>query len=97
MVPQVIKPSPFVYTPLHGTGGICMPHVLHEIKIGDMMLGVDVQMDPDPNFPTVPYPNPEEDGALDIAMMRADNYGRHLIIANDPDADRFALAQKIPE
>jgi hypothetical protein len=90
-------PSPFTYTPLHGTGGLCLPHILHEIGIGERMVTVASQMDPDPNFPTVPFPNPEEDGALDLAMMAAENNGRKLLIANDPDADRFAMAHIIPE
>jgi phosphomannomutase len=59
------------------------------------MVSVDSQMDPDPNFPTVPYPNPEEDGVLDLAMMSAENNGRRLLIANDPDADRLAVAHII--
>jgi phosphoglucomutase len=72
-----------------------MPHLLHEMKIGRQMLTVDVQIDPDPTFRTVPYPNPEEDGALDIAMFCAENNDRPMLIANDPDADRFAVAQKV--
>lgn len=41
------------------------------------------------------YPNPEESGALDLAYTTADSSGVHLVIANDPDADRFAVAEKI--
>ncbi|KAH8703612.1 putative phosphoglucomutase [Talaromyces proteolyticus] len=91
-----LKPSPFVYTPLHGTGGLCLPKVVEEIGLGSHMISVDKQFKPDGNFPTVPFPNPEEDGALNLSMLCADEHGRDLIIANDPDADRFAVAQKIP-
>lgn len=84
-----------MYTPLHGTGGIPMPYILNQIGIGTRMLTMDVQMDPDPTFRTVRYPNPEEDGTLDKAMFCAENNDRPLLIANDPDADRFAVAQKM--
>ncbi|CAL5866277.1 uncharacterized protein PFLUO_LOCUS484 [Penicillium psychrofluorescens] len=50
---------------------------------------------PDPDFPTVKFPNPEEAGALDLAMQTADQGEMTLIIANDPDADRFAVAEKV--
>lgn len=50
---------------------------------------------PDPNFPTVSFPNPEETGSLDLAMKTADIEGKSLILANDPDADRFAVAEKV--
>jgi len=56
---------------------------------------VTEQQEPDPDFPTVAFPNPEERGALDLAMKTADNLNRNLIIANDPDADRFAAAEKV--
>jgi phosphoglucomutase len=95
-LPKVLTPTAFMYTPLHGTGGRCLPRILHEIGIGAQMLNVDRQFKEDPDFPTVPFPNPEEDGALDLAMSAAEVNGRTLLIANDPDADRFAAAQIIP-
>lgn len=49
---------------------------------------------PDPDFSTVKFPNPEESGALDIAKIKADETGANIILANDPDADRFAVAVK---
>lgn len=87
-------PKPFVYTPLHGVGGLIMPSICSATGIKDI-LAVAKQVDPDPDFPTVAFPNPEETGALDLAMKTADENNRDLIIANDPDADRFAVAEKV--
>jgi phosphoglucomutase len=61
------------------------------------MHGQRGQPDRSRSFPTVPFPNPEEDGALHLGMMAAENNGRKLLIANDPDADCFAMAHIIPE
>ncbi|KAL8788439.1 MAG: hypothetical protein Q9213_001662 [Squamulea squamosa] len=59
------------------------------------MTVVDQQAQPDPDFPTVKYPNPEEKGALNLAISTADEKNVSLILANDPDADRFAVAEKV--
>ena len=82
----------FVYTPMHGVG---LPFMKAAIGASASMMVVKEQADPDPDFPTVQYPNPEEHGALDCAKAAADQSGTHLIIANDPDADRFAAAEKV--
>ena len=87
-------PSPFVYTPLHGVGHATMASLCETLGITDFAT-VAEQKDPDPDFPTVKFPNPEEEGALDLAMKTADNLGRKIVIANDPDADRFSMAEKI--
>ena len=59
---------------------------------------VKEQMDPDPEFPTVKFPNPEEgDSALDLAFKTADENGCTIILANDPDADRLAVCEKTAE
>ncbi|KAJ5725966.1 uncharacterized protein N7483_007323 [Penicillium malachiteum] len=86
--------SPFVYTPLHGVGGLVLPELCSSLGV-DNIVSVPLQIAPDPEFPTVKFPNPEESGALDLAMETADKEGRTLIIANDPDADRFAAAEKV--
>lgn len=80
---------------MHGTGGRVLPDILGQIGISSQMVVVDEQFQPDPDFPTVPFPNPEENGALDLAMKSAEANGRDLVIANDPDADRFSAAQKV--
>jgi phosphoglucomutase len=84
-----------VYTPLHGVGGLVLPLLLHSINNRVQILSVTSQLDPNPDFPTLDFPNPEEPGALDLAMKLADNTGRCLVLANDPDADRFAVAEKV--
>ena len=58
---------------------------------------VPTQKEPDPTFPTVPFPNPEEKGALDVAKAFAEEKGCDVVLANDPDADRLAVAEKDPE
>ncbi|PLN80723.1 phosphoglucomutase [Aspergillus taichungensis] len=88
------KPRPFIYTPLHGVGGLVFPDFCRSVGIDDFT-AVAEQLEPNPDFPTVSFPNPEEAGALDLSMQTADREGKDLIIANDPDADRFAAAEKI--
>lgn len=87
-------PSPFVYTPLHGVGYPTMSALCDQFGINNM-IAVSEQKEPDPDFPTVRFPNPEESGALDLAMKTADDSGVNIIVANDPDADRFAVAEKV--
>ena len=89
------KPPAFVYTPLHGVGLRYMLTVAKELEIDQLMTVVEEQALPDPNFPTVKYPNPEEKGALDLAVSTASSKGVNLVLANDPDADRFAAAEKV--
>ncbi|WP_154793064.1 phospho-sugar mutase [Occultella kanbiaonis] len=80
-----------VLTPLHGVGGALAGRVLAQAGFADVTL-VAEQADPDPTFPTVAFPNPEEPGALDLAFATAARVGADLIIANDPDADRCSVA-----
>lgn len=92
-----LNPEPgfkVVYTPIHGVG---LPYIKQTVEIlglTDSMIAVDQQAMPDPDFPTVKFPNPEEKGALDLAKTVADQHGATFIIANDPDADRFVAAVK---
>jgi phosphoglucomutase len=94
-VSRINTPTPFIYTPLHGVGGILLPAILNSMGIGEGMLNVSVQFDPHPDFPTVSFPNPEEVGALDLAIQLANEENRKIVIANDPDADRFSAAEKV--
>lgn len=80
-----------VYTAMHGVGRALVERVLRGHGYEDLHL-VAAQADPDPDFPTVRFPNPEEPGALDLALALAREVGADLLIANDPDADRLAVA-----
>lgn len=79
---------------MHGVGHATMSKLCASLGI-DGIITVPEQEQPDPDFSTVKFPNPEENGALDLAMKTADNSGVTLIVANDPDADRFAAAEKV--
>jgi phosphomannomutase len=85
-----------VLTPLHGVGGGTALEVLKAAGFTDVTV-VAEQADPDPDFPTVNFPNPEEPGALDLALEAAAKLDADLVIANDPDADRAAVAAKDPD
>jgi phosphomannomutase len=78
------------YTPLHGVGGAVVPALL--TRAGFQVDVVDEQSAPDPDFPTVAFPNPEEPGALDLVVALAARTGADLVVANDPDADRCCVA-----
>jgi phosphomannomutase len=80
-----------VYTPLHGVGGDTVVRVLESAGFATPYV-VAEQHHPDPEFPTVAFPNPEEAGAMDLAMALAQEVGADLVVANDPDADRCAAA-----
>jgi phosphomannomutase len=80
-----------VYTAMHGVGWAPLSAVLQSAGHTDIH-PVLAQRDPDGDFPTVSFPNPEEDGALDLAIEEAQRVGAELIVANDPDADRLAVA-----
>lgn len=94
---QGLKKPWFVYTPMHGVGYEIF-HLIAEqllgLKDGHDYLSVSEQILPDPSFPTVNFPNPEEKGALNKAIELAEKNGIPLVVANDPDADRFSVAVK---
>ncbi len=80
-----------VYTPLHGVGFGLASQALAQARFHNVAT-VPEQRDPDAAFPTVAYPNPEEKGALDLALHLARERNADLVLANDPDADRLAVA-----
>jgi phosphomannomutase len=80
-----------VYTAMHGVGTETIQRVFNHAGFATLIL-VDEQCTPNPDFPTVAFPNPEEPGAIDLALKKARDFGADLVIANDPDADRCAAA-----
>jgi len=85
----------FVYTPLHGVAARLALRAFEQAGFSEPDL-VEAQLVPDPDFPTVAFPNPEEPGALDLALALARRSGADLVIANDPDGDRLAVAVPDP-
>ena len=80
-----------VYTAMHGVGWKTLQLVFAAAGFSEPIAALE-QRDPDPAFPTVAFPNPEEEGALDIAIELAKKHSVDVLLANDPDADRFAAA-----
>lgn len=87
------QPINFVYSALHGVATKSLLETLKIAAINPPLL-VAEQCTPDGDFPTLPYPNPEEPGVLDRAMALAEGHGHELVLANDPDGDRLAVAVK---
>jgi len=79
-----------VYTPMHGVGRDTLVETVSRAGFPPLHVVRD-QGDPDPDFPTVAFPNPEEPGAMDLALKLASEVGADVIVANDPDADRAAV------
>jgi phosphomannomutase len=84
-----------VHTSMHGVGHVTALAALRRAGFGNVT-PVAAQRDPDPDFPTVAFPNPEEPGAIDLALAAAAEVGADVVIANDPDADRCAVAVNDP-
>lgn len=84
-------PLRVVYTPLHGVAAGLALRVIERAGFPAPLV-VAAQAEPDPDFPTVVFPNPEEPGALDLALAQARREGADLVLANDPDGDRLAVA-----
>ena len=95
--PEAIKKQAgsfkIVYTPLHGTGNIPVRRILKELGFENVYV-VPEQEKPDGNFPTVPYPNPEDPAAFELALKLAREVDADLVLATDPDADRLGVYAK---
>ena len=95
--PEIVKEQgkklKVVYTPLHGTGNTVTEKLLKEIGLQNVYV-VPEQKDPDGNFPTVSYPNPEDPKAFKLAIELAKKVEADVILANDPDADRLGIFAK---
>ncbi len=95
--PEIVKEQgktlKVVYTPLHGTGNTVAERLLKEIGIQNLYV-VPEQKDPDGNFPTVDYPNPEDKKAFKLALELAKKVNADVVLANDPDADRLGIYAK---
>ena len=93
IIPEAAKDMKIVYTPLHGTGNIPVRRVLRELGFTQVYV-VKEQKVPDGNFPTVPYPNPEDKNAWTLALELAKKVDADIILATDPDADRLGVHAK---
>ncbi len=82
-----------VYTPIHGTGITLVPEVLSRFGFTNVTI-VEEQAEPDGNFPTVVYPNPEESEAMSIGLAKAAKIDADILLGTDPDADRVGIAVK---
>ncbi len=90
---QAEKDLKIVYSSIHGTGITVVPKMLEAWGF-ENVITVDEQAQPDGNFPTVVYPNPEEEEAMSMAKRKGQEVGADIIMATDPDADRVGLAVK---
>jgi phosphomannomutase len=86
------SPPKFCYTAMHGVGHSFAVRMFEAFGLSPFA-SVPAQQSPDCNFPTIPFPNPEEAGALDLAKAYAESHGCSIVLANDPDADRLAVAE----
>lgn len=94
--PEVIakhKDLKIVYTPIHGTGITLLPQVLKKFGFDNVHI-VKEQSEPDGNFPTVAYPNPEESEAMSYGLKLAEQLDADILCGTDPDADRLAIGVK---
>ena len=95
--PEIVKEQEkelkVVYTPLHGTGNTVAEKLLHRIGLQNVYV-VEEQKNPDGNFPTVDYPNPEDKKAFKLALELANKVDADVVLATDPDADRLGIFAK---
>ena len=93
IIKEMQKDIKIVYSPLHGTGGKLVKRILKEIGFEKVYV-VKEQEEPDGHFPTVSYPNPEDPKAFVLALELAKKIDADIVLANDPDADRFGMYVK---
>ena len=93
MIKEAAKDMKIVYTPLHGTGNIPVRRVLRELGFEQVYV-VEEQKKPDGTFPTVAYPNPEDEKAWTLALELAKKVDADIVLATDPDADRLGVYAK---
>ena len=94
--PEIIKKQhdlKIVYTPIHGSGIKLVPEVLKRFGFTNVNI-VKEQMEPDGNFPTVAYPNPEEKATMSIGLQKARELSADILLGTDPDADRVGIGVK---
>ena len=92
-VAPAIQQIHVAYTPMHGVGGA--PFLTAAARCGLTEVAVEAsQANPDPDFPTLPFPNPEEPGAMDRVFGLAEQVAADIVLAHDPDADRLAVAAR---
>ncbi len=89
--PEAPRDIKIAYTAMHGVGEELTTTALRQAGF-DAIFSVPEQAKPDGTFPTVAFPNPEEDGAMDMVLALAEKHGADLVLANDPDADRLAVS-----
>ena len=92
-ITKAAKKLKIVYTPLHGTGGKIVKKLFEKLGYKNVYI-VKEQEEPDGNFPTVSYPNPEDPKAFEYALKLAKEVDSDIVLANDPDADRIGLHVK---
>ncbi|MDR3191173.1 MAG: phospho-sugar mutase [Lactobacillaceae bacterium] len=95
LIDTVGKDMKLVYSPLHGTGALIAGQALHNAGFENVLM-VPEQAEPNPDFPTVALPNPEDPKALSMGIELAKKAGADIVIAVDPDADRMGLAVRQP-
>ncbi len=93
MIPEAAKNIKIVYTPLHGTGNLPVRRVLKELGFEQVYVVPEQEL-PDGNFPTVSYPNPEDEKAWTLALDLAKEKDADIVLATDPDADRLGVYAK---
>ncbi len=92
-IEEMAKSVKIVYTPLHGTGNVLVQRILKELGFKNVYV-VPEQEKPNGDFPTVSYPNPEDEKAFDLALKLAKKVDADIVLATDPDADRLGVYAK---